>query len=67
VDALMNPTDETLMECNQVSERVLAAAGSELKEEILTRAIGMSKQIRILTYTYALSPKVVVEASEMLL
>lgn len=40
VDAITNTTDETLLECNAVSERVMFAAGAGLKEEILTRALG---------------------------
>ncbi|KAL0882670.1 hypothetical protein ABMA27_001099 [Loxostege sticticalis] len=39
VDAITNTTDETLLECNAVSERVMFAAGAGLKEEILTRAL----------------------------
>ncbi|XP_063824631.1 protein GDAP2 homolog [Ostrinia nubilalis] len=39
VDAITNTTDETLLECNAVSERILLAAGPGLKEEILTRAL----------------------------
>lgn len=40
VDAVTNTTDETLTECNAVSERIMLAAGPELKEEIITRALG---------------------------
>ncbi|KPJ03351.1 Protein GDAP2-like [Papilio xuthus] len=38
VDAVTNTTDETLSECNAVSERIMHAAGPELKEEIITSA-----------------------------
>ncbi|CAG4914583.1 unnamed protein product [Colias eurytheme] len=38
VDAVTNTSDETLTECNAVSERIMAAAGPDLKEEIITRA-----------------------------
>ncbi|CAH0605693.1 unnamed protein product [Chrysodeixis includens] len=37
VDVITNTTDETLTECNAVNERILQAAGPELKEEIITR------------------------------
>ncbi|XP_061710608.1 protein GDAP2 homolog [Cydia pomonella] len=37
VDAITNTTDETLSECNAVSERIMSACGAELKEEIVTR------------------------------
>ncbi|XP_073943339.1 ganglioside induced differentiation associated protein 2 [Choristoneura fumiferana] len=37
VDAITNTTDETLSECNAVSERIMSVAGPELKEEIVTR------------------------------
>lgn len=40
VDAVTNTTDETLTECNAISERIMLAAGPELKEEIITRALG---------------------------
>ncbi|XP_013171522.1 PREDICTED: protein GDAP2 homolog [Papilio xuthus] len=39
VDAVTNTTDETLSECNAVSERIMHAAGPELKEEIITRGL----------------------------
>ncbi|XP_055839103.1 protein GDAP2 homolog isoform X2 [Episyrphus balteatus] len=34
VDAITNTTDETLTESNIISDRVLAAAGNQLKDEI---------------------------------
>ncbi|XP_072939345.1 protein GDAP2 homolog isoform X2 [Epargyreus clarus] len=37
VDAITNTTDETLSECNAVSERIMLAAGPDLKEDIITR------------------------------
>ncbi|CAG5041242.1 unnamed protein product [Parnassius apollo] len=39
VDAVTNTTNETLSECNAVSERILQVAGPDLKEEIITRAL----------------------------
>ncbi|XP_052753541.1 protein GDAP2 homolog isoform X2 [Galleria mellonella] len=39
VDAITNTTDETLTECNAVSERIMQVAGPELKEEIITRGL----------------------------
>ncbi|XP_037296605.1 protein GDAP2 homolog isoform X2 [Manduca sexta] len=36
-DVITNTTDETLLECNEVSTRIMYAAGPELKEEIITR------------------------------
>ncbi|CAH0725388.1 unnamed protein product, partial [Brenthis ino] len=39
VDAITNTTDETLTECNVVSERIMQGAGPDLKEEIVTRAL----------------------------
>ncbi|XP_068631181.1 protein GDAP2 homolog [Battus philenor] len=39
VDAVTNTTDETLSECNAVSERIMQAAGPDLKEEIITRGL----------------------------
>ncbi|XP_041970259.1 protein GDAP2 homolog [Aricia agestis] len=39
VDAITNSTDETLLECNVVSERILHTAGPDLKEEIVDRAL----------------------------
>ena len=41
MDAITNTTDETLTECNVVSERIMQGAGPDLKEEIVTRALGM--------------------------
>ncbi|XP_038220127.1 protein GDAP2 homolog [Zerene cesonia] len=38
VDAVTNTSDETLTECNAISERIMSAAGPDLKEEIITRA-----------------------------
>ncbi|OWR55576.1 ganglioside induced differentiation associated protein, partial [Danaus plexippus plexippus] len=40
VDAITNTTDETLTECNSVSERIMQVAGPDLKEEIITRGLG---------------------------
>ncbi|XP_053603861.1 protein GDAP2 homolog isoform X2 [Plodia interpunctella] len=37
VDAITNTTDETLTESNAVSDRIMMAAGPDLKEEIITR------------------------------
>ncbi|VVC97491.1 unnamed protein product, partial [Leptidea sinapis] len=39
VDAITNTSDETLSEYNDVSERIMAGAGPDLKEEIITRAL----------------------------
>ncbi|XP_059049725.1 protein GDAP2 homolog isoform X2 [Achroia grisella] len=39
VDAITNTTDETLTECNAISERIMQMAGPELKEEIITRGL----------------------------
>ncbi|XP_047528466.1 protein GDAP2 homolog isoform X2 [Vanessa atalanta] len=39
VDAITNTTDETLSECNIVSERIMQAAGPDLKEEIITKSL----------------------------
>ncbi|CAH2070853.1 unnamed protein product, partial [Iphiclides podalirius] len=39
VDAVTNTTNETLSECNEISERIMQAAGPDLKEEIVTRAL----------------------------
>ncbi|XP_045446728.1 protein GDAP2 homolog [Melitaea cinxia] len=39
VDAITNTTDETLTECNLVSERIMQGAGPDLKEEIITRSL----------------------------
>lgn len=47
VDAVTNTTDETLTECNAVSERIMLAAGPELKEEIITRALGNYPPIHV--------------------
>ncbi|CAH2105908.1 unnamed protein product [Euphydryas editha] len=39
VDAITNTTDETLSECNLVSERIMQGAGPDLKEEIITKSL----------------------------
>ncbi|XP_045765772.1 protein GDAP2 homolog [Maniola jurtina] len=39
VDAITNTSDETLTECNVVSERIMQCAGPDLKEEIITRGL----------------------------
>lgn len=40
MDAITNTSDETLTECNVVSERIMQGAGPDLKEEIITRGLG---------------------------
>ncbi|CAG9795030.1 unnamed protein product [Diatraea saccharalis] len=63
VDAITNSTDETLLECNAVSERILAAAGSELKDEILTRALECRVGEVVVTSGYALSCRVILHTA----
>ncbi|CAK1546309.1 unnamed protein product [Leptosia nina] len=54
VDAITNTSDETLTECNAVSERIMSAAGPDLKEEIITRAHECRTGEVVVTGGYAL-------------
>lgn len=40
VDAITNSSDETLTESNSISERIIAVAGNQLKEELSTTVKG---------------------------
>ncbi|XP_026322521.1 protein GDAP2 homolog [Hyposmocoma kahamanoa] len=60
VDAVTNTTDETLTECNAVSERIMFAAGPELKEEIITRALECRTGESIATPGFAMRCKHIV-------
>lgn len=40
VDAITNSSDETLTESNIISERIIAVAGNQLKEELSTTVKG---------------------------
>ncbi|RVE44201.1 hypothetical protein evm_011156 [Chilo suppressalis] len=65
VDAITNSSDETLLECNPLSERIMAAAGGELKEEMLSRGLdcsaggaGAGGRGRVLVHTARVSTRV---------
>ncbi|XP_061377742.1 protein GDAP2 homolog isoform X2 [Danaus plexippus] len=55
VDAITNTTDETLTECNSVSERIMQVAGPDLKEEIITRGLECRTGEVVVTSGFALS------------
>lgn len=40
VDAITNSSDENLTESNSISERIIAVAGNQLKEELSTTVKG---------------------------
>ncbi|XP_013142006.1 PREDICTED: protein GDAP2 homolog [Papilio polytes] len=54
VDAVTNTTDETLSECNAISERIMQVAGPELKEEIVTRGLECGTGEAVVTPGYQL-------------
>lgn len=43
VDAITNSSDETLTESNSISERIIAVAGNQLKEELSTTVKGKQR------------------------
>lgn len=47
VDAITNSSDETLTESNSISERIIAVAGNQLKEELSTTVKGKYIQTHI--------------------
>ncbi|XP_022127017.2 protein GDAP2 homolog isoform X2 [Pieris rapae] len=60
VDVITNTSDETLTECNAVSERIMSMAGPDLKEEIITRAHECRTGEAVVTGGYSLRSRHVV-------